>query len=161
MEPIPAASPNQNARPAGAVVSCVVLHADAAPSARQSIGWMQKAESRVSYHVLIDRNGDIYSLVSPSRRAWHAGVSSFMGIPNCNDYSVGVCFANKNDGREPFTQEQYTAGAQYVAGLMRDYPRITLDRVTTHALVARPLGRKTDPLAFDLSRFLRQVEDSL
>jgi AmpD protein len=159
MTPIDAPSPNQSARPAGTTVSCVVLHADAAPNAQQSIGWISNPDSKVSYHVIIDRNGDIYSLVPPTRKAWHAGVSTFMGVPNCNNYSVGVCFANKNDGKEPFTGEQYTAGATYVAGLMRTFPAITLDRITTHALVARPLGRKTDPLKFDFPQFLKMVED--
>ena len=89
------------------------------------------------------------------RRAWHCGRSSFLGQEDVNDYSIGVCFGNKNDGREPYTDQQYETGAELVRVLMERYPSITRDRITTHAAIAVPVGRKTDPgPLFDLDRFL-------
>jgi N-acetyl-anhydromuramyl-L-alanine amidase AmpD len=157
-------SPNWNHRPANAVVDCVVLHATADSDTAASVSWCctpkPKNTNPVSYHVIVDRDGTVHQLVETTKRAWHAGASNFNGRDNCNDYSIGLSFANRNDGIEKYTDAQYAVGAALVAQWMRKHPAITLDRVTTHALVARPLGRKTDPLGFDLHRFLTLVQAS-
>jgi N-acetyl-anhydromuramyl-L-alanine amidase AmpD len=96
------------------------------------------------------------------KRAWHAGVSELTSVANVNDYSVGLCFSNWQDGKEGFTQGQYRVGAAYVASLMRQFPAITLDRVVTHESCARPRGRKRDPgPLFDLRRFFDIVRQEL
>ena len=153
-------SPNYNARPCP--VDCVVLHATADSDTEGSIAWCQTPKSRnpnpVSYHVIVDRDGTIYHLVDTAKRAWHAGVSEFEGRKNCNDYSIGLSFANRNDGVEPYTEEQYEAAATLISAWMSRYPLITPERITTHAIVARPVGRKTDPIAFDVPRLLAMLE---
>lgn len=155
-------SPNYGERPPGTVVDTIVLHADAAVTVAQSLAWMLERRSKVSYHLLIGRLGDIYELVPSDKRAWHAGVSEFLGRPNCNDYSVGVSFGNKNDGQEPYRVDQLRAGARVCAALIRKHPAITLERITTHALVALPPGRKTDPgPMFDLAAFRASVDQLL
>ena len=45
---------------------------------------------KVSSHFLIKRDGEIIQFVSILDRAWHAGVSSFEGREDCNDYSIGI-----------------------------------------------------------------------
>jgi len=74
--------------------------------------WIRRSESKVSYHILIGRRGDIYALVRPEHRAWHAGASSWDGVADCNDYTVGVCLSNRNDGTEtyPIAQRQAAMG---------------------------------------------------
>lgn len=151
-------SPNQNARPAGVFVDCVVLHADASPTVSSSISWLQSPTSKVSYHYLIGRTGSVYQFVPESRRAWHAGVSEFDGRPNCNDYSIGVSFGNLCDGREPYEPTAIEAGVQLVQEIMARHPRITVGRIVTHEAVARPPGRKHDPgHLFPLAYFLSRV----
>ncbi len=156
------ASPNFNNRPPNMAVDCVLLHATADSDTQASIEWCctpkPKNPNPVSYHTIIDRDGTVHHLVATEKRAWHAGVSSFLGRANVNDYSIGLSFANKNDGVERYTDEQYLIGAELVAAWMKKHPAVTKERITTHAIVALPLGRKTDPLGFDLSRFLRLVE---
>ena len=150
-------SPNQGRRPIGVDISCVVLHADASTATSGTLSWLKNRESKVSYHHLIGRAGHVYECVAPARRAWHAGKSAFMGVPDCNDYSIGVCFSN-NQRNEEFPDRQIEAGAELVAGLMHRYPAITMDRITTHALVATPAGRKTDPgPRWPMSVFLSRV----
>lgn len=145
-------SPNQNARPAGVAVDTIVLHADAAKQATASVSWIVSPEAKVSYHTLVDRDGTVYTFVPLERRAWHAGVSEFQGRKHCNDFSIGLAFANRNDGHEPYTAVQYHVGAALCAAYLRRFPHITLDRITTHAAVSP--GRKTDPgPRFDLARF--------
>jgi len=151
-------SPNFNARPKGTLVSAIILHADAAQTVAQSLAWMMARESRVSYHYLIGRFGDVYQMVDDEKRAWHAGVSSFAGKGDCNTYSIGVSFGNRNDGVEPYREDQLSAGVRLCADLMRHYPAITLTRIATHAAVALPPGRKTDPgPRFPLTEFLARV----
>lgn len=144
-------SPNFNARPAGVPVDCIVLHADASADAKASVSWIVSSASKVSYHTLIDRDGTAYRFVDPFKRAWHAGVSTFGNRQDVNDFSLGLSFANKNDGKEKYTDAQYQIGAEVVVDWMRRFPHITLERITTHAIIAP--GRKTDPVAFDMTRF--------
>lgn len=148
-------SPNHGNRPARTVIDTVVLHADAADNAQASVSWIKSPASKVSYHALIDRSGEVFHFVDSEKRAWHAGVSSFKGRSNVNDFSIGLAFANKNDGVEPYTDEQYEVGAILVGAWMRLYPAISIPRITTHALIAP--GRKTDPRGFDMPRFLDLV----
>jgi AmpD protein len=142
-------------------IDAIVLHADSAPRIKQSLDWIRSRESRVSYHFLIGRLGDVYECVSPEKRAWHAGVSTFKGRNNVNDFSIGVSFGNKQDGKEPFTEAQYLKGAELVRELMDRFPHITLDRITTHRTIAPT--RKTDPEGpsgtwFHLDYFLSLVQ---
>jgi N-acetylmuramoyl-L-alanine amidase len=151
-------SPNQGRRPIGVDVSLVVLHADASTSTTGTLTWIKNPASKVSYHYLIGRAGHTYEVVHPLRRAWHAGVSAFDGVKDCNNFSVGVCFSN-NQKNEDFSDHQIEAGAELVASLMHRYPLITLERITTHAAVALPKGRKTDPgPRFPLTYFLSRVQ---
>lgn len=147
-------SPNFSRRPAGAVVDCVVLHADAGTSEAGTIAWLCQPTAKVSYHYLVHRDGAITQLVPGDMRAWHAGVSEYRGRRHVNDFSLGVAFGNRQDG-EPFTPAQLAAGVVLVADLCWDY-RIPLTRITTHAAIAP--GRKTDPgPLFPLAAFLIDV----
>lgn len=150
-------SPNANSR--HTAVSAIVLHADAAAKVESSLDWVRRPESGVSYHVMVGRNGVVFLVVHPDRRAWHAGVSALDGVADCNDYSVGVCLANRNDG-EPFPMAQLGAAADACAALCRHY-RIPVARITTHAAVAMPAGRKTDPKGLDLDAFRALVQSRL
>lgn len=147
-----APSPNHSARRAS--VSAIVLHADASSRVESSLDWVRRAESKVSYHVLIGRNGKVFHVVNPDRKAWHAGVSSMDGVPNVNEFSVGVCLSNRNDGTEPYPITQLGAAADVCAVLCGVYG-IPVERITTHAAVAP--ARKTDPRGLDLAAFHAMV----
>lgn len=147
-------SPNQNARPSGGPIKVIVLHADVAASAKNSIAWLMNHVAKASYHYIIERDGGITQLVNPAMRAWHAGQSTFFGQSNVNDFSLGVCFSNKQDGVETFTQSALATGVEILVPLMKQH-KIGLECVTTHEAIARPLGRKSDPgILFPLAQFL-------
>ena len=150
-------SPNWNKRPCP--VDAIVLHATASRHGKSDVEWCCNPRSKVSYHTIIDRDGVIYAMVDTDKRAWHAGGSMFHGRGDCNDYAIGLAFANDNIG-EPYTDRQYEIGAVVVAGYMAKHRLITLDRITTHAHVAMPPGRKTDPFGFDVPRFLNLVSQA-
>jgi len=152
-------SPNYNNRPDHMQPTAIVLHADASNRVDQSLDWCRRPESKVSYHVLIGRTGNVFSLVHPEHRAWHAGKSEMDGVSDVNDFSIGVCLSNRNDG-ETFPASQVFEAVRTCALLCRFY-NISPSRITTHALVARPLGRKTDPLGLELDAFITQVKQML
>lgn len=93
---------------------------------------------RVSAHFVIRRDGSVLQFVDTARRAWHAGVSSWRGRSNCNDYSVGI----ELEGLEghPFDAPQYAALARLLRSLVRRHP---VHEVVGHEHVAP--GRKRDP----------------
>ena len=153
-------SPNHSARPPRTRISGIVLHCDASSNVASSLDWCRRPESRVSYHVLIGRKGEIYSLVAPERKAWHAGVSTWDGVPHCNNYTIGVSMSNKNDGVEAYPLPQVQAAAAVCAALCQHF-QIPASRITSHALIATPKGRKTEPKHFDMDAFRKMVADRL
>ena len=96
---------------------------------------------RVSAHFLIRREGTVMQFVSANNTAWHAGVSSFCGQENCNDFSIGIELEGSDF--QPFEPAQYAALALLTSSLTRAYP---LQQVTGHQQIAP--GRKTDPGPF-------------
>jgi N-acetylmuramoyl-L-alanine amidase len=132
-------SPNHNVR-GSKPVKLIVLHADASPNEKGCLSWIQSSESKVSYHVLIGRDGTVYTCVPYDRRAWHAGKSEWHGEKDVNGISIGVSFSNRNDGKEPLTDQQKAAAKKVIAEIRAKYGAIP---VTTHAKIAP--GRKNDP----------------
>jgi len=160
-------SPHRDAWPPGAIVDMLVIHAislppqefggayvDALfmgtldPAAHPALGDL--GGLRVSAHFLIDRGGAVTQYVPLSARAWHAGVSSFGGVPACNDRALGI----ELEGADtcPFTDAQYARLVELGAALFAALPALRLSRVVGHADIAP--GRKTDPgPCFDWIRF--------
>jgi N-acetylmuramoyl-L-alanine amidase len=139
MRPVERRSPNHNSRGAKKV-ALIVLHADAGRTDAGTLAWLQSSESKVSYHILVGRDGTAYRCVPDDRRAWHAGKANWMGEKDVNGISLGLAFANRHDGIEGLTGAQRATAQAIVAGWQQTYGPIP---VTTHAQVAP--GRKTDP----------------
>ena len=105
---------------------------------------MCREESQVSCHYLVDEQGVITQLVDESKRAWHAGVSSWLGEEDINSTSIGIEIQNKGHtlGYHHFHEKQMHA----VAALSKDIVRrnkIAPRHVLAHSDVAP--GRKVDP----------------
>ena len=98
-------------------------------------------ELRVSSHLLIRRDGEVVQYVPFHKRAWHAGVSKFLGRDVCNDFSIGI--EMEGTDFEPFTDEQYDVLIPVIQSLLKEYPNLSADAITGHEHIAP--GRKTDP----------------
>lgn len=72
----------------------IVLHHTAGAN---SLGWLTNRESGVSAHFLISRDGTTYQLVRSNMKAFHAGVSTYYGRENVNNFSIGI--EHENWGR--------------------------------------------------------------
>jgi len=156
-------SPNCDERPADAKVRLVVIHAISLPPDEfggpgiiqlftncldpEAHPYFREIHGlRVSAHFLVRRDGELIQFVPCSRRAWHAGVSNWLGRENCNDFSIGIELEGCD--HSPFEGVQYRTLNRLLAQLRRHY---SLEAVVGHSDIAP--GRKTDPgPCFDWSR---------
>lgn len=126
---------------------------------------------QVSYHTLIGRDGTIYYIVPPEKRAYGAGNSVFNG-PNgpesvttnpafpssVNNFAYHVSLETPSDGRgngsshSGYTQAQYESLAWLLA-----QSSIPDSRITTHKAVDRS-GSRQDPRSFDYNRFFTLLQ---
>lgn len=133
-------SPNQS--PRTGLPRVIVLHATGKGTLKGILEWVTIPASKVSYHGLIAANGDYHAVVPPERAAWHCGASEWHGVTAMNSCSLGLAFVNPNDGVTPLTPQQIATARKVVTRWARVFP---IEDVTTHAAIARPPGRKTDP----------------
>jgi len=100
----------------------------------------------VSAHYLVrDEPPEVYRLVDDSRRAWHAGESSWEGNTQLNASSIGIEIVNLGDrGGEwhEYAPAQIDAVVSLVAELARKYG-VARDHVVGHSDIAP--RRKIDP----------------
>lgn len=151
-------SPHCDERPENSIINMVVVHGISLPPGEfgsDSITdffcgnldfsahpyFQSIASLRVSAHLLIRRNGETIQFVPFTRRAWHAGESSFQGRSRCNDFSVGIELEGTDD--IPYEQAQYRQLGKVITVLKKVYPAITNERVVGHSDIAP--GRKSDP----------------
>jgi N-acetyl-anhydromuramoyl-L-alanine amidase len=151
-------SPNFDARPAGAQVELLVVHNISLPAGRfggphiadlftnrvdfsADPSFADLRGLSVSAHFLVRRDGRVIQFVSCNERAWHAGVSSFDGREQCNDFSVGI--EVEGSDHVAFFPAQYASLAVLTRALAERYP---LRAVQGHEHIAP--GRKTDPGPF-------------
>lgn len=150
-------SPNFNQRPEDTEIRLVVVHNISLPPSQFGGGYIQQffqnqldhdshpyfqtiRGMHVSAHLVILRSGEVLQLVNFNDRAWHAGRSSYLGQPECNDYSIGIELEGSDD--LPFETIQYQVLSQLIVAIEQAYPK-THQHVVGHSDIAP--GRKTDP----------------
>lgn len=82
------------------------------------------AGQKVSSHFLITRSGELIQFVSTLNKAWHAGVSSFLGREKCNDFSIGIEL--EGDGESAFEDVQYKTLTALVKNCLQIIPIFNL-----------------------------------
>ena len=96
---------------------------------------------RVAPHFYVDREGIITQFVALDKRAWHAGISSWRGRPNCNDFSIGIEL--EGSVGVIFEEAQYKSLKTLTSALFLKYERLSLESVVGHNEIAS--DRKEDP----------------
>ena len=137
-------SPNFNDRPGDGRVDMLILHYTGMRSAQESLDRLCDTAAKVSAHYQIDEDGTVWRLVAEEKRAWHAGISSWRGRSDINNYSVGIELVNPGHefGYRPFPEPQMAALTELAGGILSRHP-IPPRQVLGHSDVA-PL-RKQDP----------------
>jgi len=165
-------SPNFGPRPASSEPRLIVVHGISLPPGQYGGGYVEQffcnrldpalhayfqeiAPLQVSAHCLIERGGRLLQFVSFNDRAWHAGVSSWRGDDNCNDFSIGIELEGCDS--EAYAEPQYQRLAELVISLRTQYPAIARDALCGHSDIAP--GRKTDPGPFfDWPKLNRMID---
>ncbi|MEP9379591.1 N-acetylmuramoyl-L-alanine amidase [Aquabacter sp. CN5-332] len=137
-----APSPNHGER--RAPVDMLLLHYTGMESAEAAVERLRAVEAEVSAHYVVLEDGTIVQMVPESRRAWHAGLSSWEGVTDINSRSIGIEIVNPGHGQgyPDFPEAQMVAVAALCAEIVERHG-IRADRVLAHSDVA-PL-RKDDP----------------
>jgi N-acetylmuramoyl-L-alanine amidase len=148
-------SPNFDDRE-GASVDILLLHYTGMRTGEEAVERLCDPTAKVSAHYCLFEDGRILRLVADEKRAWHAGVSNWMGETNVNARSIGIEIVNPGHefGYRPFPEPQIAALEVLAASLMQRFA-IPPHRVLGHSDVA-PL-RKEDPgELFPWARFARK-----
>lgn len=156
-------SPNFNARPENIDISGIVIHNISLPPAifgqtdSRGVHFVKAFfqnqlntddhpyfatihELQVSAHLFIERDGTVTQFVNFNDRAWHAGRSQFLGVENCNDFTIGIELEGSDD--TAFESVQYQVLSQIIHAIYQAYPA-TRRQLMGHSDIAP--DRKTDP----------------
>lgn len=136
-------SPNHGAR-LGPRPDMLILHYTGMASASAALQRLVDPIAEVSAHYVVIEDGTVLQMVPESRRAWHAGRSSWQGERDVNSRSLGIEIVHPGHagGLPPYPEAQIRA----VIALARDIVArwtIPADRVLAHSDVAP--DRKEDP----------------
>ena len=164
-------SPNFNDRPDQERVSLIVIHSISLPPNSYAGTYVEDfflnrlnikeheyferiKDLKVSPHLYIKRDGQIIQFVPLNKRAWHAGKSSYMGVADCNNYSIGIELEGSD--KDIFEEAQYKSLCEVTSIILKEYNSIDKENIKAHSDVAP--GRKTDPgNLFDWDRYLNNV----
>lgn len=124
-------SPNVSLRPIRPLG--IIIHHSGA-SFLSTVDWCLRKESKVSYHCVIDLSGRRTILAKDTQRAWHAGRSSFKGMPDCNGFMLGVAVTGDTNKRS-LTELEIESVARWCIDKMKLWG-IELDWITTHREVS-------------------------
>jgi N-acetylmuramoyl-L-alanine amidase len=137
---------NWDERPEEVEIDTIVIHSTVLETLNEVLATLSNPERKASCHYVIDKNGIICCLVPENKRAWHSGRSI---LPNgrieLNDFSIGIELINRNDGYDEYPQLQLNALITLIYDINNRYK---INILTSHAAVAIPQGRKSDPLGF-------------
>jgi len=161
-------SPNFNERPENSKISLIVIHSISLPPNVYGNNYVEDffmnkliisdhdyfqeiQDMKVSSHLYIKRTGETIQFVPLNMRAWHAGESSYKGIKDCNNYSIGIELEGTDC--DVYSNEQYESLIQVSRLIIKNYPEINKDSIAGHSDISP--GRKTDPgNKFEWRRYL-------
>jgi N-acetylmuramoyl-L-alanine amidase len=137
-------SPNHGERNHGARPDMIILHYTGMVDPVAALDRLCSLGSDVSAHYLVLEDGRVIQMVQESRRAWHAGASSWAGWTDINSCSIGIEIANPGHdfGYPDFPKRQIAAVTALCRGI-QTRNTIPPERVLAHSDIA-PL-RKQDP----------------
>lgn len=154
MKPIDRLSPNYDTRD-GRPIDMLVFHYTGMPTAREALQRLCDPAAKVSAHYFVDEDGRIYRLVAETKRAWHAGESSWAGESGVNACSIGIELANPGHehGYQEFPLAQMGAAVTLAQDIVARH-KIPPARVLGHSDVA-PLRKRDPGELFDWQRLAR------
>jgi N-acetylmuramoyl-L-alanine amidase len=122
----------------------LVLHYTAMADVSEALARLTDPHSHVSSHYLVGGGGEIFELVPETRRAWHAGQSSWAGMQDLNSCSIGIEIDHPgHEGGNPgYNSPQIESLIDLCREIVRRWP-IPSHRILAHSDIAP--HRKQDP----------------
>ena len=135
-------SPNFDKRKCKKIIF-IIIHYTALKKYTESISFLCNPKNKVSSHFLISQNGEIFSLVSETNRAWHAGQSYWNGYQDINSLSIGIELDFSNfQSNNKYSQPMINTLIKLIQHLKKKY-NINNSNILGHSDIA-PF-RKIDP----------------
>ena len=78
-------------------IKYIIIHYTETKNVYDAIKLLCSKKRMVSSHYVIDLDGKIYKLVEDTKRAWHAGLSSWKNEKNLNETSIGIEIVNEGE----------------------------------------------------------------
>lgn len=149
-------------------VEFLVIHYTA-QSLKESLKIFLSKKSKsppLSCHLLIDRRGKVFELVScwngVCHRAFHAGNSQWTeekkSFQSFNNFSIGVELVNLNGNFYSYTEAQYQSLFQALCHLKKLYPKLqNPQRILGHEHIAGFRGKADPGVRFQWQKLFREV----
>lgn len=149
-------------------VEFLVLHYTA-QSFQGTLNIFLSDKPAVSCHLLIDRKGKVFEMVSCwegiCHRAFHAGKSHWTDPQNplknwesFNNFSMGIELVNWNGNFYPYTEAQYLSLFQVIRHLKTVYPQLeNPHRILGHEQVAGFRGKVDPGIQLNWKRLFQEV----
>jgi N-acetylmuramoyl-L-alanine amidase len=137
-------SPNHEPRYGVTGPDILLLHYTGMATTQAALERLCDSSARVSSHYLVFEDGEIVQLVPETRRAYHAGTSSWEGTTDINSRSIGIEIGNQGHdyGSPAFPEPQVAAVITLCQDIVRRWS-IAPAHVLAHSDVAP--DRKRDP----------------
>lgn len=149
-------------------VQGVVLHHTANKTINDAIGALCSPKTKVSAHVLIDKDGTRYILADPEQITWHAGYSVLNGRDWCNYFTIGIEFQG-NTKKEPLTEKQIDSAIDYLIPIIKKFG-IKKENIVTHEFIRKEWNKrhpdkkhaeKVDITEKEYVHFMKSLEERL
>lgn len=139
----------------------IVLHST---EGLDSLDWLQgesaAAGTPASADFLIARNGNCYQITQRGYFAYHAGVAEWHGIENrrgmLNELLIGIELESHETNTPRYTDQQLIVSASLCRRLMLQH-MFGVTNIVYHASIAKPPGRRTDPVMFPAYIWSREL----
>ena len=153
-------SPNFNNRPIEEEIKLIIIHSISLPPKMYGNTYVEDffmnklnisdhdyfneiKDLKVSSHIYIKRDGEIIQFVPFNKRAWHAGESTYRGMRDCNNYSIGIELDYNPEGKNnKFSFKMIVSLKKLIFKLKKKY-EINKNNILAHSDIA-PF-RKKDP----------------
>ncbi|MBC6415848.1 MAG: N-acetylmuramoyl-L-alanine amidase [Bdellovibrionales bacterium] len=146
-------------------VEFVILHYTA-QSLKESLNIFLGSKP-VSCHILIDRKGFVYEMVScwqgGVKKAFHSGKSFWRdrennSWKNFNDFSLGIEIVNWNGNIFPFTLDQYESLSKVLKHFQTQYSKLNHpERILGHEHISGFRGKKDPGYLFNWNLLFQKV----
>ncbi len=133
-------SPNFGLRPENMFIDTIVIHYTDMEDDISALTRLCDKEAEVSSHYLINKKGEIFSLVPDNLKAWHAGPSCWRGREKVNDFSIGIELDNNSN--EEFSIPLMKSLIKLCHEIMENHP-IEQKNIVGHSDIIP--SRKFDP----------------